>query len=184
MNLPALVGTRQRALSGPHRRSLLSAYVALTKPRIIELLLVTTVPTMFVAKGGVPSLRLIAVTLLGGALAAGGANAVNMVVEVNPRDIAQIEGDKRFNLYPYNALSYAFIAHNMGLPRVVAALNTEFVHAWGQGGYLTPPTAGFPPPRPPITAESLVNNPVGGLSLSVRRLNNCAQPVLVNPAQL
>jgi peptide/nickel transport system substrate-binding protein len=43
-------------------------------------------------------------------------NAVNMVVEVNPRDIAQIEGDKRFNLYPYNALSYAFIAHNMRNP--------------------------------------------------------------------
>jgi peptide/nickel transport system substrate-binding protein len=45
-------------------------------------------------------------------------NAVNMVVEVNPRDIAQIEGDKRFNLYPYNALSYAFIAHNAKNPHL------------------------------------------------------------------
>jgi peptide/nickel transport system substrate-binding protein len=45
-------------------------------------------------------------------------NAINMVVEVNPRDIAQIEGDKRFNLYPYNALSYAFIAHNTKNPHL------------------------------------------------------------------
>jgi len=60
------------------------AYVALTKPRIIELLLVTTVPTMFVAARHVPSVRLMAVTVMGGALAAGGANALNMVYD---RDI-------------------------------------------------------------------------------------------------
>jgi len=58
--------------------------LALTKPRIIELLLVTTVPTMFVAQGGVPSVWLMAATVIGGTLAAGGANAVNMVVD---RDI-------------------------------------------------------------------------------------------------
>ncbi|MHB1503593.1 MAG: heme o synthase [Acidimicrobiales bacterium] len=63
------------------------AYVALTKPRIIELLLVTTLPTMFVARRGVPSLALMATTLLGGALAAGGANAINMVVD---RDIDKV----------------------------------------------------------------------------------------------
>ena len=59
-------------------------YVALTKPRIIELLLVTTVPTMVVAEQGLPSLWLIVATVLGGALAAGGANAINMYVD---RDI-------------------------------------------------------------------------------------------------
>ncbi|HVF75870.1 MAG TPA: heme o synthase [Acidimicrobiales bacterium] len=64
--------------------SRLRAYVALTKPRIIELLLVTTVPTMFVAARGVPSGWLILATLVGGAFAAGGANAVNMYVD---RDI-------------------------------------------------------------------------------------------------
>ena len=58
----------------------LAGYLALTKPRIIELLLVTTVPTMFVAQGGVPSVWLMAATVIGGTLAAGGANAVNMVV--------------------------------------------------------------------------------------------------------
>ena len=59
-------------------------YVALTKPRIIELLLVTTVPTMIVAEQGLPPLWLIVCTVLGGTLAAGGANAINMYVD---RDI-------------------------------------------------------------------------------------------------
>ena len=59
-------------------------YVALTKPRIIELLLVTTVPTMIVAANGVPGLWLMVATLIGGTLAAGGANAFNMVID---RDI-------------------------------------------------------------------------------------------------
>jgi protoheme IX farnesyltransferase len=53
-------------------------YIALTKPRIIELLLITTVPAMVVAKGGIPSLWKMAITVVGGTLAAGGANAVNM----------------------------------------------------------------------------------------------------------
>ncbi|HET9690185.1 MAG TPA: heme o synthase [Acidimicrobiales bacterium] len=59
-------------------------FVALTKPRIIELLLVTTLPTMVVAARGLPSLWLMAATLVGGTLAAGGANAINMYVD---RDI-------------------------------------------------------------------------------------------------
>jgi protoheme IX farnesyltransferase len=57
----------------------LKGYLALTKPRIIELLLVTTVPTMIVAADGFPKLWLIIVTLIGGTFAAGGANAFNMV---------------------------------------------------------------------------------------------------------
>ena len=68
-------------------RAKIGGYVALTKPRIIELLLVTTLPTMFVARRGVPSLGLMVATLAGGALAAGGANAVNMVVD---RDIDKL----------------------------------------------------------------------------------------------
>lgn len=58
--------------------------MALTKPRIIELLLVTTVPTMVVAQRGLPSLWLVVATVVGGTLAAGGANAINMYVD---RDI-------------------------------------------------------------------------------------------------
>jgi protoheme IX farnesyltransferase len=64
--------------------TLVGNYVALTKPRIVELLLVTTVPTMVLAADGWPGWRLVAVTLLGGSLAAGGANAANMYVD---RDI-------------------------------------------------------------------------------------------------
>jgi protoheme IX farnesyltransferase len=63
------------------------SYLALTKPRIIELLLVTTLPTMFVARRGVPGVWLMVATLAGGALAAGGANAINMVVD---RDIDKV----------------------------------------------------------------------------------------------
>jgi peptide/nickel transport system substrate-binding protein len=44
--------------------------------------------------------------------------AIDMVVEVNPRDLAQIEGDQRFNLYPYNALSYTFFGHNQRNPHL------------------------------------------------------------------
>ncbi|MGH9153473.1 MAG: heme o synthase [Acidimicrobiales bacterium] len=68
-------------------RTRVSAYVALTKPRIIELLLVTTVPTMIVAARGLPPARLVLVTLVGGTLAAGGANAINMYAD---RDIDRI----------------------------------------------------------------------------------------------
>lgn len=62
-------------------RSRLASFVALTKPRIIELLLVTTVPTMIVAQNGLPSLWLMTATVLGGTFAAGGANAINMYVD-------------------------------------------------------------------------------------------------------
>jgi protoheme IX farnesyltransferase len=56
----------------------IGGFVALTKPRIIELLLVTTLPTMVVAERGIPSVGLMMATLAGGTLAAGGANAINM----------------------------------------------------------------------------------------------------------
>ena len=61
--------------------SRIRAYVLLTKPRVIELLLVTTVPAMILADGGFPSLTLIGAVLLGGALAAGGANTINCWIE-------------------------------------------------------------------------------------------------------
>jgi heme o synthase len=64
--------------------TVLGAYIALTKPRIIELLLITTVPTMILAERGWPSTWLVVVTLIGGTLSAGSANAVNMYID---RDI-------------------------------------------------------------------------------------------------
>ena len=84
------------SIAAPLSRSrvdVVRGYVALTKPRIIELLLVTTVPTMVVAANGIPGLWLIVATLIGGTLAAGGANAFNMVLD---RDIdAIMERTKR-----------------------------------------------------------------------------------------
>ncbi len=64
-----------------------SAYLTLVKPRIIEQLLITTIPTMFVAARGVPNIWLMFATLIGGTFAAGGANAINMVID---RDIDAI----------------------------------------------------------------------------------------------
>lgn len=62
----------------------LAGFVVLMKLRVVELLLMTTVPTMVLAERGWPSTWLVVVTLVGGTLAAGGANAINMVID---RDI-------------------------------------------------------------------------------------------------
>jgi protoheme IX farnesyltransferase len=84
------VGHRAPALSHPDHpgpasvRDVVAAYVGLTKPRVIELLLLTTVPVMFFAAGGVPDLGLVAATVVGGALSAGSASALNCVYD---RDI-------------------------------------------------------------------------------------------------
>jgi heme o synthase len=71
----------------PGTRSRLAAYVALTKPRIIELLLITTVPAMVLAAGRWPGTWLVLATLIGGSLSAGGANALNMYYD---RDIDEV----------------------------------------------------------------------------------------------
>lgn len=73
-----------RTSQGKPKRSKAAAYMALTKPRIIELLLTTTIPTMIVAAGGWPGFWLVVLTILGGFLAAGSANTFNMIID---RDI-------------------------------------------------------------------------------------------------
>jgi hypothetical protein len=75
-----------------------------------------------------------------------------------------------------------FLATNLGLPRVLAALNSGFAHPWGQGGYMAPANAGFPPPPPPVTADALRLNPVGSLTRSLGRLNDCGEPLVVRPS--
>ncbi len=72
------------ALATESRRGRLGAYLALTKPRIIELLLITTIPSMILAARGWPGTALVVMTLIGGALSAAGANALNSYLD---RDI-------------------------------------------------------------------------------------------------
>jgi protoheme IX farnesyltransferase len=90
---PISPGALARAQREQQRRrkagslAILRAYVSLTKPRIVELLLVTTVPAMLLAARGMPSPWLIAVVVVGGALAAGAANALNCYID---RDIDQV----------------------------------------------------------------------------------------------
>jgi heme o synthase len=76
---------RERWLSAVRGR--VGAYVALCKPRIVELLLITAVPTLFLAYHGLPNLLVTVVVVLGGALAAGSANALNCYID---RDIDEI----------------------------------------------------------------------------------------------
>ena len=79
------VGLLERRMGTVSRvRDIAAAYLGLTNPRIIELLLVTTVPAMFLAAGGVPPLRLVLLTMAGGCLAAASANVFNCVLD---RDI-------------------------------------------------------------------------------------------------
>jgi protoheme IX farnesyltransferase len=86
-------------------------FVALTKPRIIQELLITTVPPMIVAEQGLPRLSLILCTVIGGTLAAGGANAFNMVID---RDIDAVMHRTRNRplvtgvVNPNEALVFAF----------------------------------------------------------------------------
>ena len=108
----AVALTDGREVTGVKSRSRIAAFVALTKPRIIELLLITTAPTMVVADGGIPSVWLIVATVAGGALAAGGANTFNMYID---RDIDRLmERTKGRPLVtgevsPTEALVFAFV---------------------------------------------------------------------------
>ncbi|MFB3739188.1 MAG: heme o synthase [Candidatus Velamenicoccus archaeovorus] len=88
------------------------AYVRLTKPRIIELLLITTVPAMVLADRGLPSIWLVLATLVGGTLAAGSANVINCYLD---RDIDQVMRRTRrrplpaHDVSPENALRFGYV---------------------------------------------------------------------------
>ncbi len=121
MALPAVALPRRISLG-----SRIGAYVALTKPRIIELLLITTLPTMIVAQRGLPPVWLMAATLLGGSLAAGGANAINMFID---RDIDKLmHRTSRRPLVtgavtPRNALIFAIILEVLAFVELWAWVN-------------------------------------------------------------
>ncbi|MDJ0350819.1 heme o synthase [Cryobacterium sp. PH29-G1] len=82
------VALKTPVLSGPRTlKRTLKAYLSLTKPRVVELLLVVTAPTMLLAEQGIPSLWLILATLVGGSLSAGSAGAFNCYLD---RDIDRL----------------------------------------------------------------------------------------------
>ncbi|MGH2525789.1 MAG: COX15/CtaA family protein, partial [Actinomycetota bacterium] len=93
-------------------RETTAAYFRLTKPRIIVLLLITTVPAMALAEGGVPSLSLVLATLVGGAIAAGSANAINCYLD---RDVDELMRRTRSRplpahlIEPDNALAFGYV---------------------------------------------------------------------------
>jgi len=91
--------------------TLVRAYLALTKPRIIELLLVTTVPAMMLAARGLPSIGLVAATLVGGTLAAGSANALNCYYDRDIDAVMVRTKDRPLNhsvVSPQSALVFGF----------------------------------------------------------------------------
>jgi protoheme IX farnesyltransferase len=102
------------------------AYVALTKPRIIELLLVTTVPTMVLAARGLPSLGLMAAVVLGGTLAAGGANTINMYVDRDIDDVMRRTRHRplpRHAVPPVNALVFGIVLNVVAFVWLTLAVN-------------------------------------------------------------
>lgn len=104
------------AAARPGWKTIVGAYVSLTKPRIVELLLITTIPAMLVAArmefDALPSLTAVLATLIGGALAAGSANAINCYID---RDIDQLMARTsrrplaKHQIEPRNALIFGLV---------------------------------------------------------------------------
>jgi protoheme IX farnesyltransferase len=95
------IEVRARPAERPTRLGVLASYYQLTKPRIVLLLLITTVPSMILADRGVPSLWLLAATLIGGTMSAGGANAINQYLD---RDIDELMARTRRRPLPSHAI--------------------------------------------------------------------------------
>ncbi len=112
--------------SGPSAslKDVLAAYVGLTKPRVIELLLLTTVPVMFFAERGVPALGLVVATVVGGALSAGSASTYNCVYD---RDI-----DEQMRRTRRRALPRHVVTPRAALvfATVLAVLSTVVLYVW------------------------------------------------------
>ncbi len=108
----ALEGVGRTNGHRPSFRETTAAYVALTKPRIIVLLLITTVPAMMLAARGMPSMWLVLATLGGGTIAAGSANAINCYLD---RDIDEVMRRTRKRplpahlIDPERALAFGFV---------------------------------------------------------------------------
>ncbi len=107
-------------------RATAAAYIRLTKPRVIELLLVTAVPPMFLAYGGVPPLRLVLAVVVGGAMAAGGANTINCWIE-RDRDqlMRRTQGRPlpQHEINPAHALTFGIVLNVLAFALLATATN-------------------------------------------------------------
>ena len=108
-------------------KDVVAAYVGLTKPRVIELLLLTTVPVMFFAARGVPGLGLVVATVIGGTLSAGSASVFNCVYD---RDI-----DEQMRRTRRRALPRHIVSPGAALVfgTVLAVLSTVVLAVWVNG---------------------------------------------------
>lgn len=96
-----------------------AAYLALTKPRVIELLLITTVPVMILAEQGIPNLWLVLATLVGGALSAGSANAFNCIIDTDIDTIMGRTQKRPLVTGELNKLEATVFAYAIGLVSVL-----------------------------------------------------------------
>jgi protoheme IX farnesyltransferase len=107
--LDVIADTAPQIVVDVPKRTRLSAYVALTKPRIIELLLITTVPAMVLADRGWPDTWLVVATLVGGTLSAAGANVLNCVYDADIDELMRRTRGRplaRHEITPKNALIF------------------------------------------------------------------------------
>ncbi|MCA2212266.1 heme o synthase [Jidongwangia harbinensis] len=118
--------TAVRSASRRDIAGVIRAYVSLTKPRIVELLLVTTVPAMMVAAGGWPDLGLVLIVLVGGSLAAGAASALNCYID---RDIDQLmRRTKRRPLPAHSVTPRAVLIFGLTLALISLILMAAFTN--------------------------------------------------------
>ncbi|MGO1973908.1 MAG: heme o synthase [Propionibacteriaceae bacterium] len=117
----------EQVSEGARVRDVVSAYIALTKPRIIELLLVTTAPAMFLAAGGVPPLTLVLATLVGGMLAAASANVFNCILD---RDIDEVMRRTRRRPLPRHSVGTAQATVFAAVLGIAATLWLGFLVNW------------------------------------------------------
>jgi protoheme IX farnesyltransferase len=121
----ASTGEQGSGQEGPKTwRDVVGAYVGLTKPRVIELLLLTTVPVMFFAERGIPPLGLVVATVIGGALSAGSASAYNCIYD---RDIDEQMRRTRRRALPRHIVS---ASSALVFATVLAVVSTVVLGLW------------------------------------------------------
>jgi heme o synthase len=111
---------------GASRASRVKAYIALTKPRIIELLLVTTLPSMVLAAGGLPRWGVVLATMVAGTLAAGSANALNCYIDRDIDAVMRRTGHRplaRHDVSPRGALVFGVALGVVAVDIMGAATN-------------------------------------------------------------